>query len=307
MPVYVYFAAMAFALSVPLLWWAVGSARGTNQAVARNLEGGVAPLTDLHQIALRRSMANRTVLPAIRTLAGWAQKLTPAAWVKKLEHRITLAGESAAWPIERLLAFKLTLSLGGIGGGLVVMGARLEPLPLLVAAGFGILGYFLPDLYFHRKAAERQKLIKVALPDTIDQITISVEAGLGFDSALDRVGRSGTGPLADELIRTLQEIHVGVARDQALRNLVVRTDVGELRHFVFAIIQAENYGIPIADALRVQSSELREKRRQAAEERALKIPVKLVFPLLFCIFPTLFVVLAGPAAIRIVRMLLEVT
>lgn len=307
MPIYVYFASIAFAVSVPLLWWAVGSARGTSQAVARNLAGGVTPISDLRQIALGRSMTDRAVLPAVRTVAGWAQKLTPTAWVRNLEHRITLAGEQGRWPIERLLALKLTLGLIGAAGSLVLIGARLAPLPILAAGTFGIVGYFLPDLFFRAKASERQKLIRLALPDTIDQITISVEAGLGFDSALDRVGRAGNGPLAEELIRTLQEIHVGVPRDDALRNLVVRTDVGELRHFVFAIIQAENYGIPIADALRVQSGELREKRRQAAEERALKIPVKLVFPLLFCIFPTLFVVLVGPATIRIVRMLLEVT
>ena len=307
MPIYVYLAALAFAVSVPLLWWAVAATRGTSQAVARNLAGGMTPLIDLHQIALGRSMADRAVLPAVQALAGWAQRFTPAAWVRNLEHRITLAGESAEWPIERLLALKLTLGVIGAGGGIVIMGARVELVPALMAGVFGIVGYFLPDVFFRSKASERQNIIRLALPDTIDQITISVEAGLGFDSALDRVGHAGTGPLADELIRTLQEIKVGVPRNRALRNLVDRTDVGELRHFVFAIIQAETYGIPIADTLRVQSSELRDKRRQAAEERALKLPVKLVFPLLFCIFPTIFVVLVGPAAIRIVRMLTEVT
>ncbi len=305
MPIYVYLAALAFAVSVPLLWWAVAGTR-TSQAVARNLAGGLTPVTDLREIALGRSMADRAVIPAVRAFGSWARRFTPAGWVRKLEQRTTLAGESAAWPVERLLALKFALGTIGAGAGFVMMGADLKTLPLVAAGVFGILGYFLPDAFFHSKASERQAIIRLALPDTIDQITISVEAGLGFDSALDRVGRAGSGPLADEIIRTLQDVQAGLPRDQALRNLVGRTDVGELRHFVFAIIQAENYGIPIADTLRVQSRELREKRRQAAEEQALKLPVKLVFPLLFCIFPALFVVLLGPAAIRIVRTLTEV-
>ena len=134
---------------------------------------------------------------------------------------------------------------------------------------------------------------------TLDQITISVEAGLGFEAAMARAAKTGEGPLTEELSRALSEIQLGSARQQALRGLVDRTNVPELRHFVLAILQAENYGLPIAHVLRIQAKELRVKRRQRAEERALKIPVKIVFPLAVCILPTLFIVILGPAAIRI--------
>ncbi len=162
-----------------------------------------------------------------------------------------------------------------------------------------LIAYLLPDLVLRLQGRDRQQAIQTALPDVLDQMSISVEAGLGFDAALGRVVESGRGPLVDELQRTLREIAIGVPRKQAFRNLVERTDVPELRHFVFAVNQAEEYGLPIAQVLRVQSKELRVIRRQRAEERAMKLPVKIVFPLVFCIFPALFVVLLVPAAIRI--------
>jgi tight adherence protein C len=137
----------------------------------------------------------------------------------------------------------------------------------------------------------------------MDQLTISVEAGLGFDAALARVSTAGQGPLAEELRRLLGEIKVGVPRREALRHLLDRTEVQELRHFVLALQQAEEYGLPVARVLRVQAAELRIKRRQRAEEQAMKVPVKIVFPLVLCIFPSLFVVLLGPAVIRVMRTL----
>jgi tight adherence protein C len=170
----------------------------------------------------------------------------------------------------------------------------------LLAGGFG---YVLPDLLLWSRGKERQEIIQRELPDTLDQLTISVEAGLGFDAALTRVASTGQGPLAEELRRLLGEVKVGVPRGEALRHLLDRTDVQELRHFVLALQQAEEYGLPVARVLRIQSSELRVKRRQRAEEQAMKIPVKIVFPLVLCIFPALFVVLLGPAMIRVMRTL----
>ncbi|NNL26812.1 MAG: type II secretion system F family protein [Acidimicrobiia bacterium] len=139
------------------------------------------------------------------------------------------------------------------------------------------------------------------MPDTLDQVTMAVEAGMGFEGAVDRVAAAGHGPLSHELLRFLREMQLGVSRTEALRNLGDRTDVDDLRSFVFAIIQSENYGLPIAQVLRVQASDLRDKRRSRAEERALKLPVLLIFPLAFGIFPAIFIVLLGPAAIRIFR------
>jgi tight adherence protein C len=162
-----------------------------------------------------------------------------------------------------------------------------------------VVAYIAPDAMLSRKASERQALIERELPDVIDQITVSVEAGLGFDAALARAARTGHGTFAAELMRVLQDIQVGLSRDAALDRLLQRTDVSDLRHVVLAIRQSERYGLPIASILRIQSSELREKRRAKAEEKAMQIPVKIVFPLVFCILPALFVVVLGPAALQI--------
>ncbi len=156
-----------------------------------------------------------------------------------------------------------------------------------------------PDTVLARKARDRQLAISNQLPDTLDQLTICVEAGLGFDAALARTARTGRGPLAQELARLLQDLRVGVPRVEALKAMLERTDVPELRQFVHVIIQAESYGVPISKVLRTQAAEQREKRRFRAEERAMKLPVKVIFPMVFCILPTLFIVVLAPAFLNI--------
>jgi tight adherence protein C len=214
---------------------------------------------------------------------------------------VLLAGAPAAWPMERVLAAKLVLGGTGVLFGLFrFLGAPSAGGLFLLAALAGG-GYLLPDLLLHNTAGKRQKAIGLALPDTLDQITIAVEAGLGFDAAMARAGATGKGPLAEELVRTLQDVQAGMSRSQALKRLADRTNVAELRHFVLALLQADSYGVPVAQVLRVQAAELRVKRRQRAEEKAMKIPVKVIFPLILFILPAMFVVIIGPAAIRIGR------
>jgi len=174
-----------------------------------------------------------------------------------------------------------------------------------VAGLLGIFGYLLPDIILRSRAEERQVAMRRALPDTLDLLSISVEAGLGFDAAMARVAREVHGPLGQELNRVLQEMQLGTARAEAFRELAERSGTPELKSFVLAMVQADVFGIPVAKVLQVQAREMRIKRRQAAEERAQKLPVKILFPLLFCIFPVIFVVLLGPAAIRIYQSLIN--
>jgi tight adherence protein C len=220
--------------------------------------------------------------------------------IEKLERRIELAGLTYRWPTERVLVMKFALAAGLLAIGLATPLRELPFVPVVTVL-LAIVGFFAPDAVVARKAEERQAQITRELPDALDQITMSVNAGVGFEGALAKAAHSGTGAFAEELNRMMQEMQVGIGRSEALRNLADRTDVSDLRSFIFAVTQAENYGLPITQVLQVQAAELRDKRKQRAEERALKIPVLLIFPLAFCIFPAMFVVLLGPAAIRIFR------
>jgi len=260
---------------------------------------GPAQSVDQRSVALQGRPFDRIARPVLDVLGRRARRLTPSGWIRILERRMALAG-TTTWTLDRVLAAKLLLGAGGFLLGWIWV-RPVTPTSLGLAGLLAVLGWVTPDVVLHGRAADRMDAIRTALPDTLDHLTISVEAGLGFDAALQRVAGSGEGPLADELERTVNEVKVGIPRHQAFRNLLDRTDVVELRHFIVALQQAEQYGLPIARVLRVQSSELRIRRRQRAEERAMKIPVKIVFPLVMCIFPAMFIVLLGPALIRIMR------
>jgi len=182
---------------------------------------------------------------------------------------------------------------------LVVAG---NPGLLTVVMGVVVTGvaYVLPELLLYSRGQERQEAISLQLADTLDQMTIAVEAGLGFESAMARAAGNGKGALAEELTRTLQDIAVGQPRRDAYLALAERTGVPDLARFIRAVVQADAYGVSIADVLRTQAQEMRLKRRQRAEEKAMQIPVKVIFPLILCILPTLFIVLMGPAALDII-------
>ena len=234
------------------------------------------------------------------TLLVLARRLTPASRVRSLERLLSRAGRPAAWPVERLIVAKLVLPL--VLGTLSLLYLSAHPGTLAIGTGavVTIVGYFLPELLLKSRAQERSQKITLELADTLDQMTIAVEAGLGFDAAMAKAGRNGKGPLAEELVRTLQDIQFGQSRRQAYEGLAARTDVVDLRRFVRAVIQADRYGVAVADVLRTQAAEMRMKRRQRAEEKAMQIPVKVIFPLMLCILPVLFIVLLGPAVMDIV-------
>jgi tight adherence protein C len=171
---------------------------------------------------------------------------------------------------------------------------------IVVCVALALLGYVAVNLWLYQQGYERTGQMQKDLPDALDLLTISVEAGLGFDAALSQVARNTTGAVAAEFARVLQEMQIGMGRSQAMRALGERTSLPELRGFANAMTQADSFGIPIGKVLRVQSQEMRVKRRQRAEETAQKVPVKMLFPLMFCILPCLFTAVLGPAVISII-------
>jgi tight adherence protein C len=299
MSLIVVLASAAVVSGVALFGWVVSSARVPAGTARANLVRAGGAVTDFRHLVLEQSAGDRLLRPGLEGMADRARRLTPSGVLDSLDRSIHLAGVSNDWPIERVLAIKVMLGAIGLAIGVLRILAEPSLTSLAIAAGVTVLGYMAPSLVLSRLADRRTLAIQRALPDVLDQITINVEAGLGFEAAVARVSRSGTSPLADELSRTLQDIQFGLPRETAFANLLERTDVADLRIFVHSLNQAERYGIPIAHVLRVTSSELREKRRERAEERAMKMPVIMLFPMAFCIMPAFLVVVAGPAFIRI--------
>jgi tight adherence protein C len=267
----------------------------------RNLDHWHVASTDVRAQELAATLPTRVIIPGIRRFGQFVRRHTPAGITERLAHRLELAGSPAGWDAERIMAFKV---IGGAVGvlGVLAVGLLMDLSSIritILVAGAGLLGYFLPDMQLSSVAQKRQEAIQRALPDSLDLLSITVEAGLGFDAALSRVSTQISGPLGEEYYRVIKEMQLGKSRADALRDLRDRTTVAELRSFVLAMIQADIFGLAIANVLQVQAGEMRIKRRQRAEEKAQKVPVKILFPLITCIFPSLFIVLLGPAAIRV--------
>jgi tight adherence protein C len=254
---------------------------------------------------LEPSFEERVLTPLLNRFVGVGRKFTPADHVERMRHKLDVAGNPAGWTVDRVTALKFVGFVGALGVSLmacVVLGVGYAPaIAICVAAALG--GYTAPNMYLYQKGYDRTEKIRRALPDALDLLTISVEAGLGFDAALAHVAKNTEGPLADEIARVLQEMQIGLGRANALRALGARTSVTELKGFVSAMVQADAFGIPIGNVLRVQSTEIRTKRRQRAEELAQKVPVKILFPLMLCILPCLFIAVMGPAVINVVNSL----
>jgi tight adherence protein C len=228
-------------------------------------------------------------------------RLTPKGYTGWIDKLLARAGRPARLPLERVLVAKPALALLVGVLGIIVVSKGPTPQSVLFVILLAVLAYFVPDILIHGRGAERQKAIELELPNTLDQMLISVEAGLGFETAMARAGQNGKGPLAAELMRTLQDMQVGRTRRDAYLAMASRTDVPDLRSFVRSVVQADVYGIAIANVLRSQAKQMRVKRRQRAEEKAMKLPVKVLFPLMFCILPVLFIVIIGPAAINVMK------
>lgn len=286
---------LAFALALAL------SGRGQVIGVARSfllIEHAVRP-QDVGKNELPAS--DRLAKPFLATMRAMTLRLSPEGTARRLAKLLDLAGNPPAWTVERLLAAKgvglLTLGLLGLvlGGGLTFGG-------FLTGAATAALGFFLPDLFVYNVAKKRQEELRLGMADALDILTVCVEAGQGFDAAIMQVARSVTGPIAGEFTRVLQEIKIGKGRSDAFSSLAERTTVAEIKTFVTALVQADRLGLPIGKVLREQAVQMRLIRRQRAEEKAQKVPIKILFPMLLCIFPALFIVIIGPGALNMLEL-----
>jgi tight adherence protein C len=257
--------------------------------------------SDLRNRELARPARERLVKPFYNAALSLTRRFTPAGARDAIRRKLVMAGSPFGWDPDRVLVAKVACLCGGVILGLLFLAvfSFAWPLRVLGFLAIGLLGYWLPNMVLTNAVQRRQNEIRSALADSIDLLTICVEAGLGFDAALAHVSKNTSGPLADEFYRTLQEVQLGRSRNEAMRNLADRSNIPELRAFVLAMVQADIFGVSVANVLRIQAKDMRVKRRQLAEERAMKVPIKVLFPVLFCIFPALFVVILGPAVMRI--------
>lgn len=248
-------------------------------------------------------LKDRAFLPVLHGLTDLGKRFTPQGYLDTARSKLVSAGLGDQDSVDRFLAIRVVTAVAApIAAYLAFAYAPVDGLmklvfTLVVGAAF-VIG---PDSVLDRKVQDRQFQIRRKLPDVMDLLVISVEAGLGFEQAIDRTVSSVPGPLSEEFARMLGEVRAGSSRADAMRALDTRTDIPEIRSFVLAILQADTFGVSIGRVLRAQADEMRVKRRQFAQERAAKAPVKMLIPMVFCIFPALFVVVLGPAAINISR------
>ncbi len=250
---------------------------------------------------LKQPLVQRIVRLFLSHLGTTFSKLTPGAYIERTRKRLQGAGNPEGLTPQEFLAFKLVISVALILMGIIINNWNNTHLLKMMfwIIILAILGWKFPDLYLYHCLKERKKEIQSRLPDILDLLTVSVEAGLGFDAAISKVVEKSKGILAKEFSRVLQEIQMGKPRREALRSLSNRTQVEDVSAFVGAVIQADQLGVSIGNVLRLQSEAIRQKRKQRAEETAMKAPVKMLIPLVVFIFPTLFIVLLGPAMIQI--------
>ena len=256
-------------------------------------------LGEVHAASRAERAAQAGVRFQNRAESAFVRYLTAPTAIAKLERNLVLAGSPEDWPLAKVMTFKaIGTFVGALLAFLFLTGER--TLIGVVASGLSLfVGYFGPDVVIQRLARTRQETIQKDLPGVLEQVTIALESGLGFEAALAYIGQRHSGPLADEIVRTVQDLRLGMTREDAYQALADRTDVVELDRFVRALAQADQHGISITQAVRAQAKEMRFARRKRAEAKANQVPVKILFPLTVCIFPVLFAVILTPAIMRI--------
>jgi tight adherence protein C len=300
-PILPILAGTILALGILMVFVGIAQSMPADAVQARLTQLGTMQAKNLEELELQQPFFERTVRPFAQRMSGLGKRLTSTTQVGRTEKRLAMAGHPGNMRTSDFLGLKIVIALGAAAlafivfalmEGNVLMGAMLA----VVGAGVGYLG---PEFWLGRRIRARQHRILLTIPDALDLLTISVRAGLGFDAALAKVTEKLPGPLSDEFRRALAEVRMGKQRREALRDIVARTEVAPLTNFIGAIIQAEQLGVSISKVLQVQSEQLRIERRQRAEQQAAQAPIKMLFPLVGCIFPSLFIVILGPALILI--------
>lgn len=293
------FVSLGIALTVIGVTTQEKRAVGRSLAALEAMRGLPSEMTD----EFERPFSERVLEPLVARFSKLGRRFAPTDNALRIQHRLDVAGNPIGWTIDRVMGLKVIGFVGTLVVSLVVtmvLGFGLV-MTFIICVGLSMAGFAAPNFLIYRKGHERSEQMQKDLPDALDLLTISVEAGLAFDSAVSRVAKSTDGPLAEEFARVLQEMNIGMGRSEAMRALGQRTHIPELKSFVTAMIQADAFGIPIGQVLRIQSNEMRTKRRQRAEEKAQKVPVKILFPLMFCILPTLFIAVMGPGVIAMME------
>ncbi len=278
------------------------SASGSKDAVQQRLEQLIVQPKSLEELELQAPLFERTIRPLVQRIARLANRGDQGGLIARTDLKLERAGypgglRGADWIGVKLL---VTLLFGGGVAALMLATGRVQ-LALVFGLGGAALGYMLPEFWLGSRGRKRSFEMVLQLPDALDLLTISVEAGLGFDAALAKVVEKMEGPLVMEFRQALAEIRMGRSRKDALRDVVARADAQPISNFIGAIVQAEQLGVPIAKVLQIQSQQLRVERRQRAEEAAAKAPVKMLFPMVGCIFPTIFIVILGPAVVTVMK------
>jgi tight adherence protein C len=293
-------AAMA-AVAVLLIVFGV-AARPSEDAVQARLSQLVVQPKTLEEMELQQPFYERVMRPTIQRLAKFGRRRQEGGMVARIDQKLERAGypgglRGADWIGVKLLALIAFAVLFFLLGLLLTKGTL--ALSFFFAIFGAVVGFIAPEFWLGRKVRARSMAMTLQLPDALDLLTISVEAGLGFDAALAKVVEKMEGPLVDEFRQALAEVRMGRTRREALRDVATRADAQPVTNFIGAIVQAEQLGVPIAKVLQIQSNQLRIERRQRAEEAAAKAPVKMLFPMVGCIFPTIFIVILGPAIVTV--------
>src|SRR5256885_1534100 len=306
MPVLPVVIAGAAALAILLIFLGLAGSSPVDPVQARLTQLGTMQAKNLEELELQQPFIERTLRPLAAAMSGRISRVASSSFQEKAEKRLALAGNPGNLRVADWLGIKAVAAIVGALLFVFLFGVvgfmDLPPVLRILMGVVGLMfGYTIPEFWLGGRVRKRQHLILLQIPDCLDLLTISVRAGLGFDAALGKIVEKMEGPLVDEFRRALAEVRVGKARREALRDIVPRTEVVPLTNFIGAIIHAQQLGVSISNVLQGQSEQLRIERRPRAEEMAAKAPIKMLFPLVGCIFPSLFIVILGPAIILIVQ------